>query len=338
MRVCLLGRHFSLHGAGLGRVSMEIRNGLVKRGHSVHTISTNGDSLYSYFFYTLCEVPIRLRKEKVDVWHAVTPMEGMWLPKRKCIVTFHDLHLITNSDRVGAGMGGNNLKNLIAKEYFRFAVGIAKGCSRVVAVSEKTKEDLVEYLGVPEEKIKVIKSGIRNDLIPTNRREKVFRVGYLGQLDKRKRVDLLIEAFKRSNLDELVIGGVGLDASMLKKQAEGDNRIKFLGLIPDNELADFYNSLDVFVFPTAIEGYGLPIVEAMACRKPVIVLSDTIIPQEVKSRCIIVEDLEYVLGNKGYLEGLCKNVDYDGNYEWAKSHSWDRCVESYIELYKEICE
>jgi len=94
--------------------------------------------------------------------------------------------------------------------------------------------------------------------------------------------------------------------------------------------------LDVLVFPSAIEGYGLPPVEAMACRKPVIVLNDAIIPWEVKSRCVIVEDLEFVLGSKSCLEGLLKSIDYDGNYRFAKEHSWDKCIDEYIELYKEV--
>lgn len=336
MKVCLLGRYFDLRGAGLGRVSMEVRNGLVKKGYSVHTISTNRSSLYSYFSYTLLGIPIKLRKAEYEVYHALTPMEAIWLPKAKSVVTFHDLFQITDPSRVGGGIGYSGWKNLVGRKYFRFAVNIAKKCNKVVAVSEKTKGDLVECLGIPEEEITVIKSGIRNDLKPIRKGDEELRVGYLGQLDRRKRVGLLIEAFKKSSLDELVIGGVGLDESILKKKAEGDSRIKFLGLIPDNSLVDFYNSLDVFVFPTAIEGYGLPPIEAMACRKPTVVLSDAIIPWEIKSRCIIVENLEVLLGNLQYLRNRMAYIDYDSNYAFAKEHSWDKCIEAYIKVYEEV--
>ena len=64
--------------------------------------------------------------------------------------------------------------------------------------------------------------------------------------------------------------------------------------IDDSKLGDFNNYLDVFVFPTWLEGHGLPIVEAMACKKPVIVLHDARIPWEIEGRCIIVEELECV--------------------------------------------
>jgi len=336
VRICLLTRFFDFRNAGLGRVSLELRNGLIKKGHSVRTVSTNRDSLYSYFWYTLAEVPLKLGSVEADVYHAVTPMEGMWLPRNKSIVTFHDLFQITNPRQLGSGLGRSRWKNLIGRSYFKFAVNLAKRCSRIVAVSEKTKEDLVNYLNVPEGKIKVIRSGIRHDLVPMPKRDKVFRVGYLGQLDRRKRVDVLIEAFKRSDLDELVIGGTGADEDILSRMACKDRRIKFLGFVPDRGLADFYNSLSVFVFPTWLEGYGLPIAEAMACGKPVIVLDDADIPWEVKRRCIIVEDLGYALGNRDYLEGLCRSVNISSNCEWAKSHSWDKTVDEHIRLYKEV--
>lgn len=338
MRICLLTRYFDFRNAGLGRVSSEIANRLIKRGHSVQKISTNGTSLYSYFFYTLCGIPLRLPRSGFDVYHALTPMEGMWIPKNKGIVTFHDLFQITDKNNLGSGLGYSKWRNLIGTNYFRLVVNISKNCEKIVAVSDKTKWDIVNYLGISEEKIRVIRSGIREDLKPTPQKDKVFRVGYLGQLDKRKRVNLLIEAFRESNLDELVIGGTGPDEEILIKQAARDPRIKFTGFVPDNELGDFYNSLNVFVFPTALEGYGLPIVEAMACKKPVVVLNDSIIPLEVKDRCITVDKLDYVLGSQTCLEELCKSINIEGNYRWAKEHSWDRCVNEYVKLYEEIIE
>lgn len=335
MNICLLTRYFDLRNAGLGRVSIEIHNELVKRSYSVAAVSTTGNSLYSYFLYTSLGIPLKLIGKKIDVYHAITPMEGMWLPKEKSIVTFHDLFQITNPDMLGSGIGYSKWKNLVGTNYFKFVVNIAKRCKVVVAVSEKTKEDLVTHLKVPRDKIRVITSGIYDELEPRPRKDKVFRVGYMGQLDRRKRVHLLIDAFKKSHLDELVLAGGGADEQALKARAEGDNRIKFIGVVRSNWV-DFYNSLDVFVLPTWIEGYGLPIVEAMACKKPVVVLGDAIIPLEVKIRCVWVEKLDYVLGNQKYLKNLCESIDIEGNYEWAKSHTWRRTVDGYIELYKEV--
>jgi len=335
MNICLLTRYFDLRNHGLGRVSIEIRDELIRRGYKVSTLSTDGNSLYSYFLYTSLGIPLRLLGKKIDVYHAITPMEGMHIPKEKSVVTFHDLFQITDKDKLGSGIGYSRWKNFIGTRYFEIAVNIAKKCAKVIAVSEKTKNDLVEYLKVPEGKIRVIRSGIYPELEPEPKKDDVFRVGYMGQLDRRKRVNLLIGAFKKSKLDELVLAGGGVDEDILIDRAEEDPRIKFIGVVTSNH-KDFYNSLDVFVFPTWIEGYGLPIVEAMACKNPVIVLSDARIPDEVKNRCIIVDKLDYVLGNQKYLENLCKFVDIEGNYIWAKDHTWKNTVNQYIELYREV--
>jgi len=337
MKVCLLTRYFDLRNHGLGRVSIEIRNELMRRGCSVTPLSTSGNSLYSYFLYTFFGIPLRLVGKSYDVYHALTPMEGLWIPKDRSVVTFHDLFQITDKDKLGSGMGYSSWKRFIGTNYFRIVADVSKRCKVVVAVSEKTRDDLVNYLGVSRDKVKVIRSGIYDELEPEPKGDKVFRVGYMGQLDRRKRVPLLIEAFRKSHLDELVIAGGGRDEPMLKALVGRDTRIKFVGVITSN-WKDFYNSLDVFVLPTWVEGYGLPIVEAMACKKPVVVLDDAKIPWEVKKRCIIVEKLSYVLGNRKYLEGLCKTVDIEDNYRWAKAHTWKKTVDSYIELYKEIVE
>ncbi len=358
MKICLLTRTFNLKGGGIGRVSSEIRDGLIRRGHEVHCLSTDKEGLVGYFKYTALDIPFRLPRG-MDIYHALTPMESIWIPKDKSIsiildliaithpdkyggrlgssiVTFHDIFPLTHPGLQGAGLGYSRMKTRVGGKYIGFACRQAVKCKYVVAVSEHVKKEIIRIFGIEEDKVKVIKSGIRKDLEPRPKRDKVFRLGYLAQLDRRKRVDLLLEAFKESDLDELVIGGKGLDEDSLKAQAGEDKRIKFLGFIPDEDLVDFYNSLDVFVFPTAIEGYGLPPVEAMACGKPVLVLDDAIIPWEVKRRCVIVRHLNYTLGNKTYLEGLCRSVDIENNYKWAKEHDWDESIDRYIKLYQEV--
>lgn len=339
MRVCLLTRFFTpsrREGVGIGRVSEEILKGLVKERVSVKTVSTAGDSVYSYFWYTLVQTRFRIPRD-CDVYHALTPMESIWIPKGRSLVTFHDLLLVSNPERLGAGIGYSSWKHIIGTIYFELVCKVASRAKILVCVSEKTKADVVRYLKVPEEKVRVIRSGISKNLKPIRKTGNAFRIGYLGVLDKRKRVDLLIDSFKQSRIGgELVIAGRGLDESLLRRKAEEDVRIKFLGFVKGEDLCNFYNSLDVLVYPTWLEGYGLPIVEAMACKKPVVVLSDATIPLEVKSRCVIVENLDMVFENKDYLERLCKSVDIESNYMWAKEHDWDKCVDEYIKLYQEI--
>jgi glycosyltransferase involved in cell wall biosynthesis len=317
-------------------MATEIFKGLVKRGVSVNTISTKGSSLYSYFSYAFLEIPIKLPRRGVDIYHAVTsPMEGMWLPEDRSVVTYCDTIPILYPNRFGSGMGYSNLKNLIGRKVSKFGWRVASKAKIVACTSEETKEELIGLYNISREKIRILRMGIRNDLEPHSKKDNIFRIGTLGQLDKRKRIDLLIKAYVLSGLEgELVVAGTGMDEPLLRKlDSKG---VKFLGMVKDSELVYFYNSLDIFVFPTWVEGYGLPIIEAMACKKPVIVLADAIIPREIKRRCIIVEDLGAALSNIDYVVKKCKEVDYEGNYRFAKSHSWDEYVDGLVEIYKEV--
>lgn len=342
MNICLLTRYFDMEhkeGVGIGRESKGLKESLQKNLNlNISTISTKGTGLISYFFYSTLEIPLRLLKEKVDIFHALTPIEGIWLPRGKSVVTYNDLFQITSPQLVGGGMGYNKLKLLIGKNFFEMACRLSSTCRGIVCISNKTANEVNQILKVNSKKIKVIRIGIRDDLKPLPKRDTILRIGYLGMLDKRKRVIKVIEAFKDfpTLQAELVIAGTGLDEVLLKTAASSDSRIKFLGYIKNGNLLDFFNSLNYFVFPTAMEGYGLPIVEAMACRKPVIVLKDSLIPEEVKERCIAVEsykDLFYEL-LKGNTPTSPKSSE--DNYIFAKSHNWETTTNEYLKLYREI--
>lgn len=337
MKICLATRCFDFRNAGIGRVSSEIRRVLVERGYDVAEVATEtGMSLYRYYWYLTWQMRSRLPGDS-DVYHALTPMEAMWPPKKKTVVTFHDLFLITEPGKVGGGLGYRDFKRDIGRKYFEQACRVAAKCRFVTCVSEKTKEEVMSYFKVPEEKITVIRSGINADLEPEPKPNGVPRIGYLGGLDKRKRVNLLIDAFMETKGNaQLLIGGTGLDENILKEQAKSDDRIKFLGIVSDKYLKDFYNSLDMLIFPTAQEGYGLPLIEIMACKKPPVILRDAQIPEEIKSRCVAVDNLAEAISCPA--RELLNDGQLESNYRFAKTHDWNKAVNEYIKLYKEIAD
>lgn len=339
MNICLLNRYFDFRGTGVTRIATEVAKELERNGNNVYKVATRGVSLYSYALQTAILAPFRLPRRNIDVYHALATLEAMWLPKDKSIATYLDLFTTTNPDRAGAGMGYSSWKLEIGRRYFDLGARIAAKCRYLVCISEQTKRDVMEHIKPDESKIKVIRLGISEKLRPIAHKRNKYTIGTLSQLDKRKRIDLLIRQFKASSIDaELLIAGVGPDRELLGVMADGDKRIKFVGLVPDNELVDFYNRLDLFAFPTFIEGYGLPAVEAMACNKPVMVMADAIIPEEIRSRCIVVENLTSVFDNYNQLLKITVRVDYKGNIEFAHSHRWSDCVGKYIDLYKKIME
>ena len=336
MNICLLNRYFDFRGTGVTRIATEVSAELERKGNKVIRVATAGDSLPAYAFQTGIAAPFRIPRRGIDVYHALATLEAMWLPKDKSIATYLDLFTTTNPDRAGAGMGYSKWKMEIGRRYFAIGSQIAARCRYLVCISEKTKQDVLEHIKPEEGKLRVIKLGISNTLKTEKRGSTRFTLGTLSQLDKRKRIDLLIQQFHSTNLDaDLLIAGGGPDRVKLEGLANGDKRIKFLGRVPENELSAFYNQLDVFCFPTAIEGYGLPAVEAMACKKPVLVLQDAIVPDEIKIRCAKTDS--FAMSMDDY-EAVISETDYDNNMVFATEHRWERCVGEYLELYQSIKE
>lgn len=333
MRICLITRYFTFRNAGIGRVSSEIANRLEQRGHDVCRISTDTWNLYQYFRYTAMELSYKIPRG-YDIYHALTPLEATWIPKNKGIVTFYDFIPVLYPERAGTGLHSSWILKYGSRAYFKIACQIATRCKELTAISEETKNELRAHFKADKKSITVVRLGIRSDLEPMPKPDNVLRVGYLGQLDRRKRVNLLVDAFCKSKIDgELVIGGTGPEAPRLQEIAKNDKRVKFLGEVPDDSLPKFYNSLDLFVFPSSCEGYGLPPVEAMACKKPVVILSDIIMPREVRSRCIQVDSLESLFYK---LNWTIDSNSIDSNYQFAKLHDWDKCVDTYEMLYRKI--
>jgi glycosyltransferase involved in cell wall biosynthesis len=336
MKIHLINRYFDFTNAGLGRVALTIRDGLEKRGHTVTcTSSDDNNNLFKYAFFTYLKGRWQVPNGK-DIYHAITPVESqcidVWKP---LITTMCDLIPILHPETMGAG-ASNKLMKLAAITSFKLGVDYAIENSKFISViSEDVKDELLEYGGKRIKcPVNVIRLGIRNDLQVIPNKHDRFTIGYIGQLDGRKRVDLLIKAFVRDNPKDalLYIAGRGRDEVYLRSLCLDNPNIIFKGFIPDNELVNFYNSLDLFVFPTACEGYGLPIVEALACGIPVVVLEDAIIPKDVKSKCIFAESLD--------INTLIEDVPIYGKVSdktitWAQAHKWSNTIEGYLKLYEQ---
>lgn len=336
MKICLISRFFDLRGAGIGRYSKNLLEGLKKRGFDVEYINQDGGiplgkGRLKYLIYTLFEMPFKIPPDQ-DIYHACSPIEAIWIAnKDNSIVTFHDLIPILYPNLSKGGIV-NSIGEFVGSKYFKFACERAVNCKAIIAVSEQTAKDLVKHLGVDEDKVNMVRQAIADDLKPAKKEDDKYRIGTLSFLEPRKRIEVLIKAFLEANIyeSELLIAGSGPQENKLKKLSRNDERIKFLGFVPDADLCDFYNSLDVFVFPSLLEGYGLPIVEAMACRKPVITLADAVIPDDIKNRTFIVElsELPEVLKNRSYECNTRKNL------EFAREHSLDKTIEGILQVYR----
>lgn len=335
MDVTLISRYFDTRTAGVGSYSKLNFESLLKNENlKVNTLSLedsvfSGYNSFSYLFFSLIGKNYLLKKDKFknsDVFHAMTPMESFYIPKRKSVTSILDFIPFFEKDY-------SFYSSILAKLYNKSIKESIKS-ERLIVINSDLIQTLKNNYNVDESKVEVISPPISNNFYPKKEKHDIYTIGTLSSLSTRKRVDILIKAFLNADVEnsKLLIGGRGPNYGELKDLAKNDNRIKFLGFIPDNEINDFYNSLDVFVFPTAIEGYGMPMVEAMGCGKPVISLEDSKIPSVIKNKTFVINkmDLSYVLENQSY------KCDLKRNMQFFNEHSLDKIGYKLIKVYESI--
>lgn len=329
-------RFFNRRNAGIGQYGQKLLAELLDYGHEIDPVCCTSRGTVGYLIYTGVSLRFNIPRD-IDVYHALTPLESIYLPKKKTVTTFHDLipWLYRKEETWYFSGFAARFRRWFGSWWFKRACKKAARSKRIITNSEQTKREVMEHLGVPDEIITVTRPGISKDLRPKNTGHDGCRIGTLSYLDARKRIDILIRAFKSADLDdaELLIAGKGQDEGRLRMLAGNDPRIKFFGFIPEKEKAAFLNSLDVFAMTSKLEGYGIPIVEAMACGIPVITLRDALIPSDVKDRTHIV--------NPEHLAGALKNnsfndCDIPKNRRFAKGHDWGKLADMTEAVYEEV--
>lgn len=172
---------------------------------------------------------------------------------------------------------------------------------RVIAISHSTADDLHRSLGIPRERIDVAPCGYDTALfrpLPPGEVEAFRRAQglpdrfwlFVGTLEPRKNLPTLLRAYARLPRGErppLIIGGgkgwLYDEIFATVEQLDLADDVRFVGFIPAESLALWYNSAQVFVYPSVFEGFGLPVLEAMACGTPVIVSAASSLPEVVGS-------------------------------------------------------
>ena len=150
----------------------------------------------------------------------------------------------------------------------------AAKCDLVFANSAFTARDVIELLGVPAERVRVALPGVDSAFGPEGGRADLGGryVLSVATLEPRKNLGVLVEAFRRLDRDDLRLALVGA-AGWGEQPSLEHPRILRLGFVDDGELARLYRGSSVFVYPSRFEGFGIPIVEAMASGAPVVASS-----------------------------------------------------------------
>ncbi|MBR8830939.1 MAG: D-inositol-3-phosphate glycosyltransferase [Chroococcopsis gigantea SAG 12.99] len=175
---------------------------------------------------------------------------------------------------------------------------VLRGAEHIICISQCTKQDLMDYFGIPGEKMSVIMLGYdRSHFIPLSLPTLPYFL-YLGRYDPHKNISRLITAFSRISGDyELILIGAfdprftpGLQRQV--KELGLESRVKFLDYVSYQDLPRYINQALALVYPSLWEGFGLPLLEAMACGIPVITSNLSSLPEVVGGAGILVNPHE----------------------------------------------
>ena len=285
-----------------------------------------------------------------DVWHS--PHYNVpCLKKGKLVVTVHDLTHVALGKKFF-----NPVQRLYAKTSFSW---VRKHADAVIAVSQHTKKDLVEWVGVDPKKIAVIYEAASEHFRPSEdsvlqaTRKKYDLQGpfllYVGNIKPHKNVARLLKVFRslrsQKKIQELLVlvGRVDEKYAAQEKDiqaARQDPAVRFLSEVSLEDLPGLYGLARAMILPSLYEGFGLVVLEAMACGTPVILSNRTSLPEiagnaaeifDPEDETAMAHAIEKVLGQ----ETLRNNLRNLG-IERTKQFSWSKMVEETVKLYEEV--
>lgn len=296
------------------------------------------------------DLPKIVKKYQLDIIHDPCQMGPFLLPINvKKILTIYDLFPLTHPKTAPSRYTPFIYKYLLPQ--------VLKRTDRIIAGSKNTKRDLLNYFPHLKSKITVIYAAADKSFGKIENLKKIKRkykldspfIFSLGILNPRKNLVTLIQAFsklKNQGLKhKLVIGGqkgwrfenIFRQARELVKKEE----VIFTGFIPNQDSPYFYNLADLFVFPSLYEGFGIPILEAMACGCPVITSNISSMPEVGGNAVLFVNNpldaeeiankINQILTNSSFKKDLVKR----GIIQAAK-FSWEKTAKETIKVYEEV--
>lgn len=298
----------------------------------------------------------RIGKAQSDV--LFMPNLNTLAKKRKTplVVTFHDLSYEVYADFFSGRMR--------AWHHFVQPKRIAKEADVIIAVSESTKQDLVELYGVNQEKVRVIYPGVSSMYTPIDLQSREYAgevhsvrtkyqlpqefLLYLGTLEPRKNVGMVIEAFeaiaaKYPSLDLVIAGKKGwLCEEILGLAANSPfgTRIHFTGFVDEEDKRYLYNLAKIFIYPSFYEGFGFPVLEAMSCGVPTITSHVSSLPEVTDGKALTISPynvheliwgVDQLMGDERlYQEFVLRSVSIKGKYRW------DVAMKKTMQIFQEI--
>jgi len=264
--------------------------------------------------------------------------------KNPYIVTVHDLI------RFSLGFAQETITEKIL---LKLDIRGIKRASHIIAVSKHTQNDLIQYLKIPDGRMSVIYNGIDHSIFKPHTIKLLDKpyILYVGSERPRKNLSRLFEAFAKlkGEFPELKLAKVGISGRAKKYRRETMRKLVSLGLtgdvifveyITELDLAYYYSSAALLAYPSLYEGFGFPLLEAMACGCPVVTSNTSSLPEVVGEAGIMVNPYD----TDGLAQAMRRVLTDDKlrddmvrkGLEQAKRFSWEKAAEQTLEVYNKV--
>lgn len=287
-------------------------------------------------------------RDKIDIYHCFHTA----IPSKsssKTIITVHDIIPILYPNLTSE-----------KKENKKYLENLKEKCNRatiVITVSEYSKRDIIKYLEIDSKKIRVVSPGIELEDYGKITIEEINRIKekynlqkkfilFLGTLEPKKNIVNIIKGFERiniKNMELIIAGGKGWKYEEIFETYENSkykNNIKMLDYIPEEDKIALYKAAELFIFPSLYEGFGMPVLEAMATGTPVITSNISSLPEVAEDAAILVNPYDIVEIAKA-IENVIKNDRLkkemiEKGLKQARKFTWENSVKKLEKIYSEL--
>lgn len=288
----------------------------------------------------LAAMALLARQDRVDVVHAIyflPPATG-----RPTVVTIHDISFERFPEFFSR-------RELVRDQFLVRAS--ARAATRVITVSETSRRDLIELYGLPEERVLAIPNGVNARFRPSEdvpwtpfAGDRPLRVLAVGTLQPRKNLLRLLDAISvvghEIPVQLRIVGPDGHQAAEIRTRLASSVHTEIVGWLDDDALAEEYRHADVFAYPSIYEGFGLPVVEAMACGTPVVTSAGGSLPEVAADAALIVDPYDV-----SAMAAAIRQIADDGpgttemrtrGLARAATFSWERSAAQHAAVYRDL--
>ncbi len=307
------------------------------------SINLSRNNLYAFLFDNFL-VNILIDKEKIDILHGPAHILPFFKKKNvKYVLTVHDLSFLIFK----------NNESLLFNFYYKYSFPKSlKNADVITTDSQNTKNDVKKYFHIPDGKIKVIYLGVNDTYFSQRKIKRIIDDKYFFSLTthpKRKNIYRILEVFaSNKNLSDykFVIAGLIEKRQLLLlknkiSELKLNNRVIIFGYATENQLKNLYQNAVFFIYPSFYEGFGLPVLEAMACNCPTISSNNSSLVEINPNNEWLVNpyssrDISDKINKMLSLSGEKRKLLVHKNYNFSKKFTWEKTAEKYLKVFNSL--